>query len=89
MGGGPNPSPSPNPNPSPNPSPSPNPDPNPNPNPNPNPHQVNAWEEALSARVQALRSVEEQLLWRSLALQARYRPLATAPFSYRPLATAP
>ena len=30
---------------------------------------MNAWEGALSARVQALRAGEEALLWRSLVLQ--------------------
>ena len=30
---------------------------------------MNAWEDALSARVQALRAGEEALLWRSLVLQ--------------------
>ena len=36
---------------------------------------MNAWEEALSARVQALRSAEAQLLWRSLALQSTMEAL--------------
>jgi len=36
---------------------------------------VNAWEEALSARVHALRSAEAQLLWRSLALQSTMEAL--------------
>jgi hypothetical protein len=36
---------------------------------------VNAWEEALSARVHALRSAEERLLWRSLALQSTMEAL--------------
>ena len=36
---------------------------------------MNAWEEALSARVHALRSAEAQLLWRSLALQSTMEAL--------------
>ena len=36
---------------------------------------MNAWEEALSARVHALRSAEALLLWRSLALQSTMEAL--------------